>query len=154
MARIITLGCEVASVHNRYSAVHRAIFGPSSYRLVITSMREGKESAYGKHEQTLDELEGALVRLTADIASIKDEEKRVRSAEQMCTTLLEYTQTLREVIGDLSIICHKLGTGEKDYRKDSGESRSPFSQDKTRYDQARLALERVGLRITKLFSTY
>ena len=117
-------------------------------------MRKGKESAYGKHEQTLDELDSALVRLADDISTIKDEEKRVRSADQMCTTLLEYTHILREVISNLSIICQKLGTGEKAYRKDSGESLSPYTQDKTRYDQSRQRLQRVGSQITKLFSTY
>ena len=154
MARIISLGCEAARVHDRYCEVHRALFGPTSYRQVITSLREGKESAYGKREQTLDELRGTLARLTTDVTNISEEEKRVRCADQMCTTLLEYIQTLGEVIGILSSICHKLGRDEKAYRRNTGKGSSPFGQDKIRYDQSRQKLERVGTRITKLFATY
>ena len=154
MAKIISLGCEVALVHGRYSAINRALFGVSSYRLVVAS-RTGKEgSVYGKYERTLDELAGELAKLTTAISAIGEHEKRVRSGEQMRTTLLEYTQTLGDVIRGLSSICHKLGGNEKGYRSDSGKGPSPFNQDKIRYDQSRQQLERVGTRINKLFSSY
>jgi hypothetical protein len=154
MARIISLGCEVAHVHGRYSAIHRALFGVSSYRLVVASLTGREVKIYREYERTLDELEGELAKLTTNITAIGEHEKRVRSAEQVHTTLLEYIQTLRDVIRSLGSIYHKLGEDEKGYRSDPGEGPSQFNQDKIGYDHSRQQLERVGTRINKLFSTY
>lgn len=154
MAKIISLGCEVAHVHSRYRAIHRALFGLSSYRLVVASLTGREGGVYGKHERALEELEGELAGLAAAIAAVGEEEKGVRFGGQIRTTLLEYTRVLQEVIHSLRSICHRLGAGEKGYRGDSGAGPSRFNRDKIRYDHSRQQLERVGTRITRLFSTY
>ncbi len=37
MDSIVNLGCKIADIHHQYAAIHRALFGASSFRLVIAA---------------------------------------------------------------------------------------------------------------------
>ena len=154
MAKIISLGCEVADIHRRYSAINDALFGASSYRLVIHAMTGRMDATYRKYEHSLEELRTELSTLEGSILDAGKKERAPRAAEQLPQALIEYTRLLREVIDSLTVICQKLMEDDKGYREVSDAGGSPFSQDKIRYDYSIRQLERLGSRLNKLFSSY
>jgi hypothetical protein len=154
MARIITLGCEVADVYRRYAKIHSALFGASSYRLVVSALVRRGGYTYGKYVRSLDELRGRISRLEEDISGIGNDELSSRGAGELHRALLEYTRVLTLTIAGLTEMCRRLAENEKGYRNVAADGRSRFIQDKIGYDHAISELERVGLRLNKLFSTY
>ena len=154
MAKIITLGCKVADVHHRYAEIHGALFGASSFRLVIVALRGRRKRTYGEFAKTLDELENALEQLEAGIADPDKGEKAARAAGELESVLMEYTKTLQRCIVELRSICGNLKRDEETYRAPDGGGGSEFNRDKVRYDRLLSELERQGTKLNKLFASY
>lgn len=154
MAKIISLGCDVAEIYHLYSKVHSSLFGPQSYRLVVAALTRKEGYAYVNCESSLEELQGRLAGLVADISGLEKVELSSRAASELRQGLLEYTQSLQMVMARLKGICHQLVEDKMGYRDASSMGHSRFNQDKVEYDRSIQHLERTGRRLNKLFSSY
>jgi hypothetical protein len=154
MARIITLGLEAAEMHRRYSAIHGALFGASSFRLLIQTLRGRGREAFAGYRHDLVELLGQLEELEYSIETCEKNEQSTRGAYALQQTLLDYCASLAKVIAGLAGICHNLEKDEARYRQTDEQGRSRFNQDKIRYDYAISELENLGVKLNRLFSSY
>lgn len=154
MAKIITLGLEVAEIHRRYAGIHGTLFGASSFRLVIKALSGKGGEAYGKNHQALVELLGLLEDLKRRISECGQHDRSVRGAHELQKALLDYCAALAKVIADLAGICHNLQQDESGYRAVDRAVHSRFNQDKVNYDYALSDLENQGGRLNRLFSSY
>ncbi len=153
MASIINLGCEVAEVHHQYAAIHGAMFGAASYRLVVAAMTGRIAKTYERYLKTLEELQARLSKLTAQIPTA-DAGAAAHQAVQLRGTLSEYVATLNDAIADLQGMCTQLLYDEDSYRDTPPGGHSAFNQDKVRYDRVLLQLEQHGRRLNHLFSRF
>lgn len=154
MAKIISLGCDVAEIYRRYSNVHSGLFGAKSLRLIADALTHKEGYAYVNCERSLEELLDRLAGLEADISELEENELSSRAASDIRQALLEYTQSLQVVIVRLKGICHQLVEDERGYRGASAIGHSRFNRDKVDYDHCLQHLERTGTRLNKLFSSY
>ncbi len=154
MAKIISLGLDVADIHRRYSEIHGNLFGASSFRLVIDALRGNSNESYASYHQSLVELLGLLEDLERCIGECGDGERSTRGAHQLQQALLDYCAALVKVIAGLAGICHSLEQDETAYRDIDAQGRSRFTRDKVRYDYALGDLEKQGNKLNRLFSGY
>jgi hypothetical protein len=154
MAKIITLGLEVADVHRRYSAVHGSLFGASSFRLVIDALRGRGHEGYVNSHRTLVALLDLLQGLEQGIEACEPLGKTTRGTQDLQRVLLDYCAALAQVIAGLAGICHNLAQDEPGYRQIDAGGRSRFSRDKVNYDYALGDLEKLGNKLNRLFAAY
>ena len=62
MFKPIELGCKIADVHHRYDRIHGALFGASSFRLLVHVLRGRQNSVYREFAAELKALEEELQR--------------------------------------------------------------------------------------------
>jgi hypothetical protein len=136
MAKIITLGCEVADVHRRYAAVHSALFGASSFRLVIDALAGRAPRTFERHRQTLEMLQARIAALAEEIEGLGADDRLPRGGAELSSALLEYAHSLAETIGRLYGICGALREDEPAYRLAASGQPSRFDQDRIGYDYA------------------
>ncbi|MCU7841735.1 MAG: hypothetical protein KZQ94_20465 [Candidatus Thiodiazotropha sp. (ex Troendleina suluensis)] len=151
MSNLINLGCDVSDVHRRYAEIHGALFGITSYRMVIYALKGESRSMYSDYECRLKGLEEELAE---HINSIKNTDLPLRNSADLHDSLIEYTRILSQVISGLKSICNQLKDEEDDYRSSTDNGQSRFLQDKVKYDYSIRELERIGTKLNKLFSTY
>ncbi|MCU7848192.1 MAG: hypothetical protein KZQ89_09350 [Candidatus Thiodiazotropha sp. (ex Lucinoma kastoroae)] len=151
MSNLINLGCDVSDVHRRYAEIHGALFGITSYRMVIYALKGESRSMYSDYERRLKGLEEELAE---HISSIKNTDLPLRNSADLHDSLIEYTRILSQVISGLKSICSQLKDEEDDYRSSADNGQSRFLQDKVKYDYSIRELERIGTKLNKLFSTY
>ncbi|MCU7874659.1 MAG: hypothetical protein KZQ91_18105 [Candidatus Thiodiazotropha sp. (ex Lucinoma borealis)] len=151
MSNLINLGCDVSDVHRRYAEIHGALFGITSYRMVIYALKGESRSMYSDYEHRLKGLEEELAE---HISSIKNTDLPLRNSADLHDSLIEYTRILSQVISGLKSICSQLKNEEDDYRSSADNGQSRFLQDKVKYDYSIRELERIGTKLNKLFSTY
>ncbi|MCU7879073.1 MAG: hypothetical protein KZQ84_20210 [Candidatus Thiodiazotropha sp. (ex Lucinoma borealis)] len=151
MSNLINLGCDVSDVHRRYAEIHGALFGITSYRMVIYALKGESRSMYSDYEHRLKGLEEELAE---HISSIKNTDLPLRNSADLHDSLIEYTRILSQVISGLKSICSQLKDEEDDYRSSADNGQSRFLQDKVQYDYSIRELERIGTKLNKLFSTY
>ncbi len=154
MARIISLGLEVAEVHRRYAEIHGALFGAASFRLILQTLRGQGRKAFAEHHRSLVELLGLLEDLESRVEACEKSEQSSRGAHELRQTLLDYSAALIKVISGLAAICRNLERDEDGYRQTDEQGRSRFNQDKIRYDYAISELETLGGKLNRLFSSY
>ncbi|MCM8857040.1 MAG: hypothetical protein LC541_15880 [Candidatus Thiodiazotropha sp.] len=151
MSNLINLGCDVSDVHRRYAEIHGALFGITSYRMVIYALKGESRSMYSDYEHRLKGLEEELAE---HISSIKNTDLPLRNSADLHDSLIEYTRILSQVISGLKSICSQLKDEEDEYRSSADNGQSRFLQDKVKYDYSIRELERIGTKLNKLFSTY
>jgi hypothetical protein len=154
MARIITLGCQVADVHHRYEKVHSMLFGMSSYRLLLSSLTGRVRLEYAGHIETLNGLQDELEELEGEVLDAQREERSTRAPVQLRGALLAYIKALHKVISLLAGICRHLQDDEQAYRQLDQNGQSAFNSDKVSYDFALRDLELLGTKMNRLFATY
>lgn len=154
MSKIIDLGCDVSDVHRRYAEIHGALFGISSYRMILYALKGQTSSMYEDYEHRLKALQDELDGLLGQINRVDEDDLRLRNSAELHQTLIDYTRILNQAIGKLWSICGYLKSGEDDYRSSSEGAQSRFNQDKIVYDDTIRELERIGTKLNKLFSTY
>ncbi len=89
MAKIISLGCDVAEIYSRYSDVHSALFGAKSYHLIVDAFTRKEAYAYVNCECSIKELQDRLAGLEADISGLEQNELTSRAASDLRRTLLD-----------------------------------------------------------------
>ena len=154
MAKIISLGCDVAEIYRCYADVHSALFGAKSYHLIVEAFTRKEGYAYANCECSLGELQDRLTGLETDISELGENELSSRAAADLRRVLLDYIQSLRVVIVRLKEICRHLVEDERGYREASATGHSRFNRDKVDYDHSIRQLERTGTQLNKLFSSY
>lgn len=154
MAKIISLGCEVADIYRRYTAVHGALFGVSSLRLVKNALIGKRRFPYAEYQTTLEELLGLLDDVERQISGCERSDLSFRRAEELQGMMLKYTAALAQVIAGLAGICRNLAQDEQAYRRADATGRSRFTQDKVDYDYALSELDNQGHKLNRLFSSY
>lgn len=154
MFRLIELGCNVADVHHRYYRIHSALFGASSFRLLIHVLRGRHNSVYREFATELNTL---LKELNALGTQISDPEGEVQTSgieSEIREVMVDYTQALGKAIVGLKNIYENLQKNETTYRDTGSDGRSRFTVDKLDYDRLLADLERLGTRLNKLFTNY
>ncbi len=154
MAKIISLGCEVAGVHQRYAAIHSALFGAASFRLLISALTGRARQNFARHHRALVDLLGRLEDLEQGIINIDHSERATRGADELQDVLLSYIRALLKVISGLAGMCGQLEYDEQAYRDVDASGSSRFNHDKVQYEYALHELERWGSRLNRLFSSY
>ncbi|MES9903370.1 MAG: hypothetical protein ABW168_11935 [Sedimenticola sp.] len=154
MAKIIALGCQVADIHHRYSAIHNSLFGITSYRLAVAAMLGKTETTYREYEIVLDGLWNELDGMAEQVSHAATQERVSRGPDQLPQALVQYTHALHEAIAHLRNICHEHQKNKVGYRDIDTEGGSRFNQDKVAYDLAITKLEHLGTKLNKLFSSY
>jgi hypothetical protein len=153
MTSIVRLGCDVAEIHHQYAAVHSALFGAASIRLVFAAMTGRSARNYQAYLDTLDQLQVQLSGLAAEI-STADAGAAAHQAVQLRTSLSEYVTTLDTAIVGLRGMCTGLLQDEDTYREIPTDGPSAFNRDKTGYDRVLMRLEQQGHRLNRLFSRF
>ncbi|MCU7931818.1 MAG: hypothetical protein KZQ90_13540 [Candidatus Thiodiazotropha sp. (ex Codakia rugifera)] len=151
MSNLINLGCDVSDIHRRYAEIHGALFGITSYRMVLYALKGESRSMYSDYERR---LKGLQEELAAHISSIRKTDLPLRNSADLHNSLIEYTHILSQVISALESICSHLKDDEDEYRSSIKNGQSRFLQDKVNYDYSIRELERIGTKLNKLFSTY
>ncbi len=154
MAKIISLGCEVADVHRRYAAIHSALFGLASLRLLVHALTGRGQRNFGMQHQALVGLLDELEDLERRVLNTDRSERATRGADELQAVLLDYIRVLFKVVAGLASICGQLEHDEPAYREVNANGGSSFNRDKVEYDYALNELERVGTRLNRLFSSY
>ena len=154
MFKLIELGCKVADVHHRYDRIHGALFGASSFRLLVYVLRGSQNSVYREFAAELKALQEELNRLEAQVSN-PDGEVHASGIEcEIHEVMVDYTQALRNAIASLKHIYENIQRDEKAYRDAGADGRSRFTVDKLEYDRLLAELERLGTRLNKLFANY
>lgn len=153
MTNIISVGCKIAEVHHKYSAIHDAMFGAASYRLVIATMTGRSDRIYRRSVQNLEQLQVRLAELSAEIP-LADVGAAAYQAEQLRIPMLDYVDALNEAITALREMYTQLLQDEDAYRAIPEGGHSAFNQDKIIYDKLLLRLEQQGSGLNKLFSRF
>ncbi|MCG7867870.1 MAG: hypothetical protein JAY67_15780 [Candidatus Thiodiazotropha taylori] len=154
MSKVIDLGCSVSDIHRRYAEIHGALFGITSYRLILFSLKGKTDSLYSDYEERLNTLQNELKGLLEQINRVEEDDLPLRNAAGLHQTLIDYTETLNQAISQLRSICGCLKRDEADYRSTNEGGQSKFNQDKVDYDYTIRELERIGTKLNKLFSSY
>ncbi|MCG7910872.1 MAG: hypothetical protein JAY82_13990 [Candidatus Thiodiazotropha taylori] len=154
MSKVIDLGCSVSDIHRRYAEIHGALFGITSYRLILFSLKGKTDSLYSDYEERLNTLQDELTGLLEQINGVDEDDLPLRNAAGLHQTLIDYTETLNQAISQLRSICGCLKRDEADYRSTNEGGQSKFNQDKVDYDYTIRELERIGTKLNKLFSSY
>ena len=153
MTSIITVGCDIAGIHQKYSSVHDTLFGAASYRLVIATMTRRTTKIYGESVGTLEQLRVRLAELTETIPTA-DAGTAAHQADQLRAALTEYVATLNTAIVELQKMYTQLMENEDAYCTTPEGGKSAFNQDKIRYDRLLLRLEKHGSNLNQLFSRF
>ncbi|MEW8029678.1 MAG: hypothetical protein AB2792_16150 [Candidatus Thiodiazotropha sp.] len=154
MSKIINLGCEISDVHRRYAEIHGALFGLTSYRMVLYALKGESSSLYGDYEDKLKVLQDELAVLGEQLNRVSEDDLTLRNSALLHQTLIDYTEILSQIISKLQSICGHLKREEEDYRSSNENGQSRFNQDKVDYDYTIRELERIGTKLNKLFSSY
>jgi hypothetical protein len=154
MAKIISLGCQVADVHHRYHEIHGALFGASSFRLAIDALRGKRRFTYAELARPLDELKDELAALEVKIEEPEQSAPAAGSDDRLQVVLLDYTRALSSAVVSLENICLSLERDEEAYREMKPSGGSRFNRDKRDYDQLLSRLERLGTKLNRLFASY
>lgn len=154
MSKIINLGCNAAGVHHRYQEVHGALFGASSFRLVIDAMRGKRRSSYNEFSRKLEKLHEELATLDTQVTALSPKDLATGADRELQQVLLEYIRVLSKTIAGLQGIFGNLEQDESGYRETGADGCSRFTGDKLRYDHLLLELERLGTRLNRLFANY
>jgi uncharacterized protein YukE len=154
MSSTIQLATQVGTIHQKYSAVHGALFGRTSYRLFLSALAGRQGAAYRKSATSLMHLEQELSDLRGDLETQDDGPSHRWGGKLLPDTLTEYAVALKECIGTLKRICDRLAEDESSYRTTSAGEASEFYRDKVEYDDRKSHLERLGTKLSKLFSNY
>jgi hypothetical protein len=154
VSKIIDLGCRVADVHHRYQAIHDALFGAASLRLIFDALRGRRRRAYKDFALSLEGLQEELISLRAQTSDLAGETPAKVTDRELQRLLLEYSEALRKAITALDLIFTRLEQNESAYREVDADGRSGFTRDKVQYDHLLLDLERLGGRLNRLFSNY
>ncbi len=154
MAKIISRGCEVADVRQSDAAIHSALFGAASFRLLINALTGRGRQNFERQHRALVDLLGELEDLEREIINIDRSERATRGADELQTVLLSYIRALFKVIAGLAGICGQLEYDEQAYRDVNASGSSRFNRDKVQYEYALHELERWGSRLNRLFSSY
>ena len=153
MTSIITVGCGIASIHQKYSCVHDALFGAASFRLVIATMTRKTTRIYSDSLDTLEQLQIRLAQLTETIPTA-DAGAAAYQADQLRGALTEYAATLDTAIIELQKMYTQLLENEEAYCATPEGGKSAFNQDKIRYDRLLLRLAKLGSSLNQLFSRF
>lgn len=153
MTSIISLGCDIADIHHQYAAIHGALFGAASYRMVLASLTGRTVGIYREYQQTLEQLQVKLSGLAGEIATA-DAGSVVHQADQLRGALSEYVDVLDTSISGLREMCARLLEDENAYRDTPAGGQSEFNRDKVHYDGVLLQLERLGHNLNTLFSRF
>ncbi|MCU7905866.1 MAG: hypothetical protein KZQ76_08400 [Candidatus Thiodiazotropha sp. (ex Epidulcina cf. delphinae)] len=154
MTNLINLGCGVSDIHRRYAEIHKALFGVSSYRMILYALQGKIRSVYSDYEHRLDDLQGELAELERQIHDVSDSDLPMRSTADLYECLTKYTGTLRQVIAELKSICSFFKNKDKAYQDSSDADQSRLNRDKVAYDYSIRELERLGTKLNKLFSGF
>lgn len=153
MTSIISVGCEIANVHQNYSRIHDALFGAASFRLVIATMTGRTGKIYGESLETLEQLQIRLSEISVVIPTA-DAGAAAYQADQLRGALSDYVTTLNTAIIELQAMYTQLLEDEDAYYATPAGGQSAFNQDKIRYDRLLLRLERHGSGLNQLFSRF
>jgi hypothetical protein len=153
MTSIISVGCDIANIHREYTGIHKALFGASSFRLVIASMTGRTTKIYRESLRTLEQLQIRLSELSAAI-STADAGAAAYQADQLRGPLSEYVDTLDIAIDGLQEMYTQLLKDEDAYCSIPQGGQSVFNQDKIRYERVLLQLEQHGSGLNHLFSRF
>ena len=154
MAKIISLGCEIADLHRRYMEIHRAVFAASVFSMVKNAIAGRGSRRYAHYRGTLDELHGLCGDAERRIAECDPRERAARGSEELQRLMLRYTAALDRAITRLAGMCDNLAQDERGYRKAATGNLSSFNHDKVGYDHALSELENLGSRLNRLFANY
>ncbi|MES9918588.1 MAG: hypothetical protein ABW160_22030, partial [Candidatus Thiodiazotropha sp. 4PDIV1] len=77
MSNLINLGCDVSDIHRRYAEIHGALFGITSYRMVLYALKGESRSMYSDYERR---LKGLQEELAAHISSIRKTDLPLRNS--------------------------------------------------------------------------
>ena len=153
MTNIISVGCEIAEIHQKYSDINDAIFGAASIRMVFATMTGRTASIYRQSAQALEQLQAQLFELSAAIPEA-DGGAAAYQAEQLRGPMQDYVGALNSAILALKEMYTQLSEDEDSYRAIPEGGQSAFNQDKIVYDKLLLRLERQGSSLNKLFSRF
>ena len=154
MSGIVDIGCGVADVYHRYHAIHNALFGAASFRLIIDALRGHRQRAYGEFSQSLKGLQDELVTLKLQIKDMTRNEATKGRDRELQQVLSDYAEALGQAIAGLDLIFTNLRQDESAYRDTGVDGRSGFTRDKVQYDHLLATLERLGTRLNRLFANY
>ena len=142
------------ALHQRYAAVHGLLFSRSSYRLLLNTLAGRQAGIYRKAAADLSRLDTDLNGLLGELSTYGEDDPPLLGGALLRETLIDYSVALRESVGTLERICRRLAEGERGYRAIQDGKTSEFNLDKMQYDDRRSHLERIGVKLTKLFSNY
>ena len=153
MAQIISLGCSVLDVRQRFAAIQKAMFGVSLRRF-IDAVTGREPLACASCVGHLADLEQELLALQADISAIEPVEMAQRHREDLQAALQGYVRVLLDAIQRLEGISQGLSEGGDAYRQVDDSGHSPLQRAKIEYDYAIRELETQGAYLSELFSSY
>ena len=153
MTNIISVGCEIAEVHHKYSDINDAMFGTASVRLVFATMMGRTASIYRRSAQALEQLQAQLSDLAAAIPEANGGAAAYQ-ADQLRGPMQDYVVALNSAILALKEMYTRLSEDEDAYRAIPEGGQSAFNQDKIVYDKLLLRLEQQGSSLNKLFSRF
>lgn len=153
MTNIISVGCEIAEIHHKYSELNDAMFGAASIRLVFATMTGRTTRIYRRSTQALGQLQAQLSELSAAIPEA-DGGAAAYQAEQLRGPMQDYVAALNNAIMALKQMYTRLSEDEDAYRAIPEGGQSAFNQDKVVYDKLLLRLEQQGSSLNKLFSRF
>jgi hypothetical protein len=154
MSKTIQLATKAGSLHQRYAVAHGVLFSRASYRLLLSTLAGRQAVMYRKATSNLHQLETELGEFIGELHSCEEDEPPLLGGALLRETLIEYAIALRESVATLALICRRLAEDEKGYRAMRDGRASEFNHDKVQYDDRRSHLERIGVKLTKLFSNY
>ncbi|MCU7935496.1 MAG: hypothetical protein KZQ99_11530 [Candidatus Thiodiazotropha sp. (ex Dulcina madagascariensis)] len=154
MTNLINLGCGVSDIHRRYAEIHKALFGVSSYRMILYALQGKMSTVYSDYAHRLGDLQAELAELERQIHNISDSDLPMRSAADLYECLTEYTRTLHQVITELKSICGFFKNKDQSLQDSADGGQSRLNQDKVAYDYSIRELERLGTKLNKLFSSF
>jgi hypothetical protein len=154
MARIISLGYKVADIHQRYSTIHSALFGVSSYRMAIRALIGKSPIRHDSLAQQLLALRAELAELTQQVTDCASNEPMKQGSDLLPAALSEYMRALDDVMQRLINLCGHLQQGAENQEQNGAYRASSFNQEKIGYDHALSQLEHIGLKLNKLFASY
>lgn len=142
------------ALHQRYAAVHDLLFSRASYRLLLSTVAGRQAGMYRKAAASLSRIDTDLGRLLGELSAHGADDPPLLGGALLRETLIEYSIALRESVATLERICRRLAEDERGYRAIPDGTTSEFNHDKIQYDDRRSHLERIGVKLTKLFSDY
>ena len=142
------------ALHHRYAAVHGLLFSRASYRLLLSTVAGRQAGTYRKAAASLSRVDTDLGGLLGELSTYVEDDPPLLGGVLLRETLIDYSIALRESVATLERICRRLAEDERGYRAIRDGTTSEFNRDKMQYDDRRSHLERIGVKLTKLFSGY